>query len=120
MDDCIFCKIRDKKIPVKFEYESDNIMAFSDINPAADLHILVVPKKHVRSIRDAKGQGQLLQEVYEVVDEIVEEKKLADNMYRVLVNGGKAQHVPHLHFHLLAGQWKKGVREDGVQGVKYI
>ena len=118
MEDCIFCKIRDKKIPAKLEYESGNIMAFSDINPTADLHILVVPKKHVRSIRDVKGQGELLEEVYAVVDQIVTERNLVDDAYRIVVNGGKAQHVPHLHFHLLAGSWKKGVREDGVQGVK--
>lgn len=109
MDDCIFCKIRDKKIPAKLEYESENIMAFADINPAAQVHILIMPKKHVESIKGAKNLGKLLQEVYGVVDELVEEYNLDKSAYRVLVNGGKAQKVPHLHFHLLGGKWHKFV-----------
>jgi histidine triad (HIT) family protein len=109
MKDCIFCQIRDKEIPAKMEYESENIMAFADINPAAELHILIVPKKHVKSIRDVKGQEKLLKEVYGVVDELVEKNNLTEGHYRVLVNGGKAQKVPHLHFHLLGGKWSKFV-----------
>jgi histidine triad (HIT) family protein len=109
MADCIFCQIRDRKVPAKMVYESDSIMAFADINPAAEVHILIVPKEHVKSIKDAKGQGKLLQEVYTVVDEIVESEKLVNSHYRVLVNGGKAQVVPHLHFHLLGGKWNKFV-----------
>jgi histidine triad (HIT) family protein len=109
MNECIFCDIRDKKVPAKMVYESENIMAFADLHPAAEVHILIVPKEHVKSIKDAKGQGKLLQEVYEVADEIVEKESLRDNHYRVLVNGGKAQTVPHLHFHLLGGKWSKFV-----------
>jgi histidine triad (HIT) family protein len=120
MDDCVFCKIGEKKIPAEIKYESDNIIAIADINPASEVHILIMPKAHVKTIRDAKGMGKLLQEVYSVVDDLVEQNKLHEDEYRVLVNGGKAQKVPHLHFHLLGGKWKKGVREDGVQGVKNI
>ncbi len=109
VEDCTFCQIRDKKIPADLKYESDNIMAFADINPAAEVHILIVPKEHVKSIRDAKGQGKLLQEVYEVADELVENYDLHKDSYRVLVNGGKAQKVPHLHFHLLGGKWNRFV-----------
>jgi diadenosine tetraphosphate (Ap4A) HIT family hydrolase len=54
-----------------------------------------------------------LQEVYAVVDELVEKNKLLNEAYRVLVNGGAAQKVPHLHFHLLGGKWKNGLREEG-------
>lgn len=110
MDDCLFCKIIRKEIPKDFEYESDSLVAFLDINPSADVHILIVPKEHIGGIGDidSKRSG-LLVEVYEAVRKLVAKKNLQDNLYRVVVNGGKAQHVPHLHFHLLGGQWKKMV-----------
>ena len=110
MNDCIFCKIINKEIPKEFNSESENLVVFPDINPSADLHILIVPKKHIGSVLEiGKEQGGLLTEVYQVVKKLVEENDLANSSYRVVVNGGKAQHVPHLHFHLLGGQWKKMV-----------
>ena len=110
MDDCIFCKIINREIPKDFNYESDTIVVFPDINPAAEIHLLIVPKQHIGEIKDlGKGQGNLLEDVYGVVNKLVEENNLTDDLYRVVVNGGKAQHVPHLHFHLLGGQWKKMV-----------
>ena len=108
--DCIFCKIIKKEIPKKFIFESDNLVAFPDIDPSADLHLLIVPKKHLSGIREITAEhGALLSEIYQVVNKLVEENNLADSLYRVVVNGGKAQHVPHLHFHLLGGNWKKMV-----------
>lgn len=105
---CIFCKIIKKEIPAKVIFESQNIIAFPDINPSADIHILVVPKDHIAKIEDLKPEhAKLLSEVYQVVKKLVSEYNLSDNLYRVVVNGGLAQHVPHLHFHLLGGQWKK-------------
>jgi len=110
MEDCIFCQIINKKLPAKIVFESDNIIAFPDINPSADIHILIVPKKHIEVIGDIKEEdGQLLVKIYQAVNQLVDENNLKDDLYRVTVNGGKAQHVPHLHFHLLGGQWKKMV-----------
>lgn len=106
--DCIFCKIINKEIPKEFNLETDNLVVFPDINPSADIHLLIVPKKHIGGISDlGKESGKLLEEIYEVVNKLVLENNLKDNLYRVVVNGGKSQHVPHLHFHLLGGQWKK-------------
>ena len=108
MEDCIFCKIINKEIPKEFNYETNTLVVFPDINPAARVHLLIVPKQHIGEIKDlGKGQGNLLEDVYGVVNKLVEENNLTDDLYRVVVNGGKAQHVPHLHFHLLGGQWKK-------------
>ena len=108
--DCLFCKIINKEILKEYTYESENLVVFPDINPAAEVHLLIVPKKHLGGIKDIGGeQGALLAEVYRVVSNLVDENKLSDDLYRVVVNGGKAQHVPHLHFHLLGGQWKKMV-----------
>ncbi len=109
MSDCIFCKIKNHELPAKMVYESSDIMAFADINPKAEVHILIVPKEHIKSIRDIKGKEKLLAEVYEVIDKLVEQHKLQDDSYRVVVNGGKAQIVPHLHFHLLGKKWFKFV-----------
>lgn len=110
MDQCIFCKIIKGEIPKEFRLQSNSLVAFDDINPSADIHILIVPKIHIGGIKELdKNQAILLSEVYEMVKRLVEDNNLNDNSYRVVVNGGKAQHVPHLHFHLLGGQWKKYV-----------
>lgn len=109
MDD-IFCKIIRKEIPKEFIHESENLVAFEDINPSADIHILIIPKKHITGIQDLTPEdGDLLAEIYSVVNMLVKQYNLSGNLYRVVVNGGKAQHVPHLHFHLLGGNWKKFV-----------
>ena len=108
MKDCIFCKIINKEIPKKFDYESDNLVVFPDINPAAQIHLLIIPKQHINVFTDLqKEHGDLLVEVFQVAKQLVSEYNLSENLYRVTVNGGKAQHVPHLHFHFLGGIGKK-------------
>lgn len=106
--DCIFCQIVSKKIPANLVFESENLIAFPDINPASETHILIVPKEHIGGVLDlTRAQGALLSEIYEVAKKLVSEYNLGDNLYRIAVNGGKAQQVPHLHFHFLGGKWKK-------------
>ena len=108
--DCLFCKIIKGEIPAPLLYESDSLIAFPDINPSADLHILIVPKQHIGGVLEiGREQGGLLTEIYKVIKKLVWDNDLQDNSYRIVVNGGKAQHVPHLHFHLLGGQWKRMV-----------
>lgn len=108
--DCLFCKIIKKEIPSNLVYESETLVVFPDINPAAEVHLLIVPKQHIGGVGEVREEhGGLLTEVYQVVKRLVEENNLTNNLYRVVVNGGKAQHIPHLHFHLLGGNWKKMV-----------
>lgn len=108
--DCVFCKIIKKDIPAKLVFESDSLIAFPDINPSADTHILIVPKKHIEGAQYLTVQDEeLLGQVYQVANQLVKEYNLSDKQYRVVVNGGKAQHVPHIHFHLLGGNLKKFV-----------
>ncbi len=108
--DCIFCQIRDKKLPAKILYETDDILAFPDINPSADIHIIIVPKKHIGGVQDlTDADGMLLAEIYKASSKLISENNLQEDLYRIVVNGGKAQHVPHLHFHLLGGNLKKMV-----------
>ncbi len=56
MNDCIFCKIIEKEIPSQIVYEDDEILAFKDINPQAPVHILVIPKKHVKSLLELREE----------------------------------------------------------------
>ena len=110
MNDCIFCQIIKKDVPSNIVYSSDRLIVFPDTSPSADVHLLIVPKKHISRMENlGKDEGDLLVGVYETVAKLVEQYNLRDEPYRVVVNGGKAQHVPHLHFHFLGGQLKKYV-----------
>lgn len=109
MDKCLFCNIVAGKVPAKKVFETDTLIAFPDIDPSADVHILIVPKQHIADIKEAEDNGELLSEIFTAANKLVKDFNLSDNLYRVVVNGGKAQHIPHLHFHLLGGQWKKQV-----------
>lgn len=109
MNDCIFCKITKKEIPSDILYESDLIIAFPDISPSAEHHILLVPKEHIRKIGEVEEKhGELLVEIFKTAVKLAKENNF-DSVYRVVVNAGQAQKVPHLHFHLLGGHWKKMV-----------
>lgn len=106
MEDCIFCKIIKKEIPSTILYEDDEIIAFKDINPAAPIHILVIPKKHIPSLVELEKEDELLiGRIYTVINKLAEMQGVKEKGYRVIVNCGKdaGQEVEHLHFHLLAG-----------------
>ena len=106
MEDCIFCKIIKKEIPSTILYEDDEIIAFKDINPAAPIHILVIPKKHIPSLVELEKEDELLVgKIYTVINKLAEAQGVKERGYRVIVNCGKdaGQEVGHLHFHLLAG-----------------
>ena len=107
MEDCIFCKIIKGEIPSTKVYEDEEILAFKDINPAAPIHILVIPKKHIKSLVELEKEDEILVgKIYTVINKIAKEQGVKDNGYRVIVNCGKdgGQEVGHLHFHLLAGK----------------
>lgn len=107
MEDCLFCKIIKGEIPSNKVYEDDEILAFYDINPAAKIHILVIPKKHIESLAHMeKEDEEIIGKIYGVINKIAEEKGVKEKGYRVIVNCGKdgGQEVMHLHFHLLAGR----------------
>ena len=106
MEDCLFCKIIKGEMPSSKVYEDDEILAFNDINPAAPIHILVIPKKHITSLAHmAKEDEVIVGKIYGVINKIAEEQGFKENGYRVIVNCGKdaGQEVMHLHFHVLAG-----------------
>lgn len=106
MEDCLFCKIIKGEIPSSKVYEDDEILAFNDINPAAPIHILIIPKKHIASLAHMEKKDEVIVgKIYGVINKIAEEQGFKENGYRVIVNCGKdaGQEVMHLHFHILAG-----------------
>ena len=106
-ENCIFCKIIKGEIPSSKVYEDEEILAFNDINPAAPIHVLVIPKKHITSLAEMKdGDEKIVGKIYKVINEIAEQLGVKEKGYRVIVNCGKdgGQEVGHLHFHLLAGK----------------
>lgn len=107
MEDCLFCKIVKGEVLSTKVYEDEEILAFKDINPAAPIHILVIPKKHITSLAHLKKEDEaLVGRIYGVINQIAEKQGFKENGYRVIVNCGKdgGQEVMHLHFHLLAGK----------------
>lgn len=107
MNDCIFCKIIKKEIPSDTVYEDDEIIAFRDIHPAAPIHILVIPKKHIESLIDVKQEDeQLIARIFKVINKIAEQEGMDKKGFRVIINCGEdsGQEVGHLHFHILGGK----------------
>ena len=105
-NDCLFCKIIDGQIPSTKVYEDESVLAFKDINPAAPIHILVIPKKHIESLAQLNSEDKdVIWHIHEVINIVAEEQGFKDNGYRVIVNCGKdsGQEVMHLHYHILAG-----------------
>ncbi len=107
MTNCIFCKIRDREIPKTFTYEDEDVMVFPDINPNRPIHLLVVPKKHLRDFLEL--EEDLGAKLIKITQKMITEQKLENLGYRVTVNGGGAQLIDHLHFHLSGPIKKKEV-----------
>lgn len=106
-NDCLFCKIIKGDIPSSKVYEDEEVLAFRDINPAAPIHILLIPKKHMASLAEVKPEdGELIAKMHQIVNKIAVQEGFNESGYRLIVNCGKdaGQEVMHLHFHILAGE----------------
>lgn len=97
--DCIFCDIRDRKIPKAFTYEDEDLMVFPDIHPMTPVHLLIIPKIHLHDFMQLTDTT-IVAKILEVIQKMVTKFDLTNKGYRIVVNGGGAQHVNHLHFHL--------------------
>lgn len=98
--DCIFCKIRDREIPKEFIYEDSDIMVFPDIHPIKPIHLLIIPKKHIKDFLDIEIKDW--EKISNVIKKIVKDKNLDGQGYRLGINGGGAQIIDHLHVHLMS------------------
>lgn len=111
-DDCLFCRIVERTIPATIVGETQDALAFRDINPAAPIHVLVIPKKHVDSLAlatDEAGLGHLMA----FAASVAKQQGVAESGYRTVINTRKegGQTVEHLHLHVIGGRqmhWPPG------------
>lgn len=113
-DECLFCKIRDGKIPAKIVYRDELCLAFEDINPQAPTHVLFIPLQHIPTINDVHAEDrEKVGHLFTAAAKLAKERGHADAGYRVVMNNGRdaGQSVFHIHLHLLGGrplEWPPG------------
>ncbi len=115
MADNIFSKIIKREIPADIVYETDDVLAFRDINPQAPVHILIIPKIEIPKITDLDGEkhAQLLGKLFDAANKLAKEMNIDKDGFRLVFNCGDngGQEVYHLHMHLLGGRkmtWPPG------------
>ena len=104
MEDCLFCKIAAGEIPSTKVYEDDHWFAFRDINPSAPVHVLLIPRQHVKNILALTDEtNKNFSDFFLVVKKIAEQEGLGDNGFRLVINTGAeaGQTVFHFHMHLI-------------------
>ena len=107
----IFSKIINKEIPAEIVFESENILAFKDINPQAPVHILIIPKTEIPKVTDLNGKehAALLGDMIDAANKLAKENGIDESGFRLVFNCGDngGQEVYHLHLHLLGGRQMK-------------
>lgn len=106
-NDCLFCAIWDREVPAEEVERTESTLAFRDIKPQAPIHVLIIPKEHVRSVAELTDtQSEIGGDLLLAARRIAESLGVARDGYRLIINtrhhGG--QEVDHLHLHLLAGE----------------
>ncbi|MBC7345558.1 MAG: histidine triad nucleotide-binding protein [Clostridia bacterium] len=107
MQDCIFCKIARHEMPSEVVYENDRVIVFKDINPVAPVHVLLVPKKHIRDLTAVGPEDKdLLGELNLVAVDVARKLGVYESGFRLVNNCGEdsGQVVPHIHYHLIGGR----------------
>ena len=108
-NDCLFCKIANGQMGTEFLYENDQLVVFRDINPHAPVHLLIVPKRHIRSINDLTDDDRdIVAELIMTAGRLAASENVDKSGYKLLFNveKGGGQVIFHLHLHLMGG-WKK-------------
>jgi histidine triad (HIT) family protein len=111
----IFSKIISKEIPADIVFETENVLAFRDIKPQAPVHILIIPKTEIPTVREIKGSEHsvILGELIDAANEIAKKENISKEGFRLVINCGDngGQEVYHIHMHLLGGRkmdWPPG------------
>ncbi len=105
-DDCLFCKIVSKQTDTRFLYEDETYVVFKDIKPAAPVHLLLVPRAHIRSINDLEpSHRSLVGGLFHLAAKMAGEQGVDRSGYKLLFNveRGGGQVIFHLHLHLIGG-----------------
>lgn len=111
-ESCLFCRIVAREIPAAVVTETDDYLAFRDVNPQAPVHVLVIPKRHVRSL-DEVDDAALIGNMSLLAARIARDEGIAERGYRTVLNTNRdaGQSVWHIHLHLLGGRalgWPPG------------
>lgn len=111
-EDCLFCRIIEKKIPAGIVAENEYCVAFRDINPQAPVHILIIPREHVASLNEARDP-MLIGHMHMLAAQLAQSEGLSERGYRTVINTNAeaGQTVFHMHLHLLGGRrmsWPPG------------
>jgi len=112
MGDCIFCRIAAGDLTADKVYETEELVAFRDIQPLAPVHFLFIPKKHIPTLNDlAEEDDKLLSKMMQAAIQVAGEQGIADSGYRLVINCNRegGQEVFHLHLHLLGGRPLGGI-----------
>ena len=113
-DNCIFCKIMAGELPANIVFEDEQLLVIEDIGPQAPVHLLIFPRKHVRTTLDlSEDENALVGHIFQVANRLAKELEIADAGFRIVNNCNEAggQSVWHVHFHLLGGRdmtWPPG------------
>jgi histidine triad (HIT) family protein len=112
--DCLFCAIVAGDVEADVVHSGDNVVAFRDINPQAPVHILIIPKEHIESVKAIRDRNAgLLAEIFQAAGHLAKAEGVDRTGWRLVTNVGEqaGQSVHHLHFHLLGGRpmkWPPG------------
>jgi histidine triad (HIT) family protein len=112
--DCVFCRIADGLAQADVVHATDLVVAFRDTTPRAPIHVLLIPREHVASVRElAEEHGDMLADLFVTAAHVARAEGVDDRGWRVVTNIGSdaGQSVQHLHFHLLGGRrmgWPPG------------
>lgn len=106
-NECLFCKIIKGEIPAEKVYEDEFVLAFKDISPVAPVHVLVIPKIHIRNVNELTDKNsEYLLKIFNAIKEVAKICNVIESGYRVITNCGEdaGQTVNHLHFHVIGGE----------------
>ncbi len=108
-ESCIFCKIINRRMPAEMVHEDEVCVVFKDIRPAAPVHLLLVPRKHIRSVNDLQNEDRdIMAHLLVTARDMAREYGVDQSGYKLLFNveKGGGQVIFHLHLHLIGG-WKR-------------
>lgn len=110
MEDCIFCKIIDRKAPADIIFENEHVISFYGLHSFTRAHVLVVPKKHIVNIMDIQAEdAHIIAEIHFAIQKIAKQLEIDESGFRVITNTNKegGQDIFHMHYHLVGGRQLK-------------